>query len=67
MKRHNRSEVAFKRYLRRFPSNSKIIQCVPEETTPCANKGSLIKKLIRNTLSDKEIFLASRNVKPFIG
>ena len=47
MKRHNRSEVAFKRYLRRFPSNSEIIQCVPKETTPCANKGSLIKKLIR--------------------
>ena len=38
MKRHNRSEVAFQRYLRRFPSNSKIIQCVPKETTPCANK-----------------------------
>ena len=51
MKRHNRSEVAFKRYLRRFPSNSQIIQCVPKETTPCANKGSLIKKTNKKILS----------------
>ena len=43
MKHHIRSNVAFNRYLRRSLSNSKIIQCVPKETPPCADKGSLLK------------------------
>ena len=42
MKRHIRSKVAFKHFLGRFPSNSQIIQCLPKEIPPCANKGNIV-------------------------
>ena len=61
MKHHIRSKVAFKRCLGRFPSSSQMIQCLHKETPP-----TLMKIEKEENVFDKEILLASRNVKPSI-
>ena len=63
MKHHIRSKVAFKHFLGRFPSNSQIIQCLPKEIPPCANKGSLMKILsLTRKYCKLQLFFPLRNV-----
>ena len=64
MKHHIRSKVAPEHFLGRFPSNSQIIQCLPKEIPPCANKGSLMKilSLTRKYCLLLQFFFPLRNV-----